>query len=376
MNQFFMAGTAPPLSNRETDYKFGYASLVVTGSQRVFPVPGAPSVPEHLAVLELLVSRGLPVSLPDIAGYTALHHAVSGTPRVSPEIIRKLITSGADLNYRDRWGSTPLHRAIADDHITGIDLLMEHGASVDLPDGNGLTVRLAYIPMGKAVTAAIEKWRLKRSGKAQAPMTGKMCDQCGTRGKSLRNCSGCLTARYCSRECQREPPIFTSDHGAHCLPIGQAWKAHKLKCKTFTESSSVTLKPFYPGPRGWLCPNEPLMRGLAGKPPTKPVPGTHLSLGHFPANFPPGGKQAIVKIQVPATLKDLDGNYRPMLVYTQKRDFSCTLQREDGQKEWDTLYDVVRKQTVSALKGYFIVDIKSRDKLVVKVSEPLATQPW
>jgi hypothetical protein len=38
--------------------------------------------------------------------------------------------------------------------------------------------------MGKAVTAAIEKGLLKRSGKA--PMTGKMCDQCGARGKPLR----------------------------------------------------------------------------------------------------------------------------------------------------------------------------------------------
>jgi ankyrin repeat protein len=140
-----MAGTAPPLSNRETDYKFGYASLVVTGSQSVIPLPGAPSVPEHLAVLELLVSRGLPASLPDIAGYTALHHSVSGTPHVNPEIIRKLIVSGADLNYRNRWGSTPLHDAIANDHIAGINLLMEHGASVDLPDGNGLSVRLAYM---------------------------------------------------------------------------------------------------------------------------------------------------------------------------------------------------------------------------------------
>jgi hypothetical protein len=64
-----------------------------------------------------------------------------------------------------------------------------------------------------------------------------------------------------------------------------------------------------------------------------------------------------------------------MLVYTQKRDFSCILQREDGQREWDRLCDVIWKQTVSALKGYFILDIKRRDKLVVKVSEPLATQP-
>jgi hypothetical protein len=127
---------------------------------------------------------------------------------------------------------------------------------------------------------------------------------------------------------------------------------------------------------GWLCPNEPFIRGLTGRPPTKPVPSTRLSLGHFPANLPPSGKQAIVKIHVPPILKDPGGNCRPMLVYTQKRDFSCILQREDGQREWDRLSDVIRKQTVSALKGYFIVDIKSRDKLVVKVSEPLATQPW
>ncbi|KAJ3499651.1 hypothetical protein NMY22_g19490 [Coprinellus aureogranulatus] len=328
-------------------------------TERVTPVPGGPPT-QHLAVLETLISRGLPLSLPDVAGYTALHHCVLSMGESYPDkerIIQKLLASGADVNYRNRWGETPLSCAISNDDILGIDLLMEHGADVDLPDGNGITVRMCYRATGKAVSAAMEKWLLKRSGKAEAPMTSKVCDQCGKKGKPLRNCSGCLTVQYCSRECA-------------------AWKAHKAKCKPFTESSSVTLVPFYPGPRGWICPHEPLVRGFAGVPPPKPIPDSHLSIGHCPNNLPPGGKQAVVKIQIPGILKDFDGSTRPMLVYTQKRDFSCILRREDGQKEWDRVYDVVKNQTVSGLKGYFIADIKGPEKFVVKVSEPLAAQPW
>ncbi|KAJ3521494.1 hypothetical protein NMY22_g12293 [Coprinellus aureogranulatus] len=173
--QWFLAtGNAPPLSQKETAYEFGYASLVVTGAQRVAPMPGSNFKPDHYAVLELLISRGLPLSIPDIGGYTALHHSVLRTGErhnsfdnvTKEKVIRKLLTSGADINYRTRWGDTPLHYAIQLGDTLGIDLLMEHGADIDIPGGNGATVRDLYVRSGATVAAAIEKWVLKRSAHA------------------------------------------------------------------------------------------------------------------------------------------------------------------------------------------------------------------
>lgn len=183
-----MTGNALPLSQKESAYEFGYASLIVTGAQRIAPKPGGSVAPEHLAVLELLISRGLPLSVPDIGGYTALHHCVlltsemhSSFDKVTKEkVIRKLLTSGADISYQNRWGDTPLHYAVHRGDTLGIDLLMEYGADIDTASGNRVTVRDMHIPAGATVAAAMEKWLLKRSGKEKALMTGKCCDQPAT----------------------------------------------------------------------------------------------------------------------------------------------------------------------------------------------------
>jgi ankyrin repeat protein len=173
-------------------------------------MPGG-AILQHLAVLELLISRGLPLSVPDIGGFTSLHHCIASAsqrtnsfdPATKEKAMRKILTSGADVNYRNRWGDTALHNALQRGDTPGIDLLMEHGADIDIPDGNGLTVRNIYLNTGATVAAAMEKWLLKRSGKEKAPMTGKVCEECGANDKLLRNCSGCLPVQYCSRECQR-----------------------------------------------------------------------------------------------------------------------------------------------------------------------------
>jgi hypothetical protein len=52
------------------------------------------------------------------------------------------------------------------------------------------------------------------------------------------------------------------------------------------------------------------------------------------------------------------------------------VRRCDCPREFDRVYDVIRTQTISQLKGYFSVEIKSRDEFAVKVSEVLASQPW
>lgn len=358
--QALQSGTAPSLSTKESAYEQGYATLIVLGSQRLQSVdaPGSPKV-EHLAVLELLIDRGLPLDLPDIGGFTALHHSVLGHSLKDKEgIIRKLLSSGADANHQNRWGSTPLHNAAMRGDGLGIELLMEYGARIDIPDGNGYTVKSFYLSAGPVVNAAMEKWLTKRMGKEEAPMTEKRCDKCGILQKGLKICSGCRTVQYCSKECQRD-----------------AWSTHKVKCKTFDSSTSVTLVAFYPDSR-FSLPLAALQRGQFAGLPTEPVPLSQMRTNQAPSKIPAGGKRTVVKIQVPPVLRNEDGSYNNLMVYTQKRDFSCMVRRQDCPKEFDRVYEVIKNKTISGLKGYFSAEIQSRDEFAVKVSEVLASQPW
>ncbi|TEB11612.1 hypothetical protein FA13DRAFT_1722032 [Coprinellus micaceus] len=108
-----------------------------------------------------------------------------------------------------------------------------------------------------------------------------------------------------------------------------------------------------------------LQRGIAAGLPTDSIPMGQMRGNQAPTNLPASGKQAVVKIQIPPVLKNPDGSYNDMMVYTAE-----TGLRLHG------FYDVIRTKTISQLKGYFSAEIKSRDEFAVKVSEVLASQPW
>jgi len=58
-----------------------------------------------------------------------------------------------------------------------VELFMEFGADLDIPDANGTTGRSIFVHMGPTITAAITKWFRKRSGE-QKPLDGKTCANC------------------------------------------------------------------------------------------------------------------------------------------------------------------------------------------------------
>lgn len=86
-------------------------------------------------------------------------------------------------------------------------------------------------------------------------------------------------------------------------------------------------------------------------------------------------KSIVIKVQVPTSPnKDPKGE---MLVYTKKRDeFTCTIRRIDGFDAYDSLYQTVKNKGVGGLKAYFSAMLHDKDKLVVKISEVLAPQPF
>lgn len=79
---------------------------------------------ENEHVMDLVLKSGLEIGHKCKAKLTALHHA-SGLSLL--ENVRWLISNGADVNAKDRWGRTPLFYCINDPH------LYLHGNAIDIP---------------------------------------------------------------------------------------------------------------------------------------------------------------------------------------------------------------------------------------------------
>ena len=42
-----------------------------------------------------------------------------------------LVSNGADVNHRDRYGRTPLSNSVIYDHVDTVEMLLDRGASID-----------------------------------------------------------------------------------------------------------------------------------------------------------------------------------------------------------------------------------------------------
>lgn len=350
------AGSAPDLTSWETAFQFGYATLVVAGAQRAERLDGQPMY--HADVLKFLLSSGAPPDVPDIVGSTALHHAtMNDNARV--DLARILLQNGANVNHQDRYGCVPLLGCFQSNQVEAVELLMEFGADVNIPDADGIVPNNFLLRCGPQVTAAVQKWLRKRSG-VEAPMEEKKCDNCGKQplGKDvkLKMCSACRTTWYCSTQCQR-----------------QHWKSHKPNCRPFSQSTTVTLIPTY-YEHGTLTPMADFMRNMTGVTSTAPK---------FTSTAPPkpslSNKAMVIKVQVPWSLvggTPVNSPETPLLIYNKKRDFVCSVFRSSNPAAYDQIQDVVRKRGVGGAKGYFPAELENPGKLVVKVDQILAEQPF
>ena len=93
---------------------------------------------KNVEMIEFLLSHGADINAKDKKGSTALHLASGILGRV--ENARKLIASGASLNEREmKFGFTPLHLAIANDKLEIVQALVEAGADAEAIDNAGNT---------------------------------------------------------------------------------------------------------------------------------------------------------------------------------------------------------------------------------------------
>ncbi|KIY44244.1 hypothetical protein FISHEDRAFT_67841 [Fistulina hepatica ATCC 64428] len=374
------SGEAPDLEGSETPYKFGYVMLTISGAQRVQPLRAEyASDLQHSATLDFLIAHGAPVDLEDIAGYTALFHVTMNHLAHIP-LARKLIAAGADVNHRNRYGETALMGPFQNNIIPSIDLLMEHGASLDIVDADDIVPRTFQLRCGPQVTAAVQRWVRRRAG-TEAAMEDKVCDHCkrpppasasssgkGGQSGSLRQCSSCHTVRYCSKECQRAD-----------------WPRHKPLCKSFAApGGTVTVRPYYREGHAFVQPMATLARQFFAIP-QEATPETHHRHAHTPRAFQQDGagasasKSIVVKVQVPFNLMTggpAVGSTADLMVYTKKRDLVCSVRRQDDPAAYARITQVIHKYGVGGAKAYFAAELRSKDELVIKVSEVLAEQPF
>ncbi|KAI9808146.1 MAG: hypothetical protein M1825_004603 [Sarcosagium campestre] len=79
-------------------------------------------------VVELLLSKGANVNHSDSSDKTALHYACSST------VASTLLDAGANLDYRNHAGQSPLTSAVIADQADIVHLLIKRGAEVNRPD--------------------------------------------------------------------------------------------------------------------------------------------------------------------------------------------------------------------------------------------------
>jgi ankyrin repeat protein len=66
------------------------------------------------------------VNAKDKDGWTPLHWAVCNDHLevIKKEVIKKLISAGANVNAKDKYGETPLHRAAYNGHLEVTKILI------------------------------------------------------------------------------------------------------------------------------------------------------------------------------------------------------------------------------------------------------------
>ena len=89
----------------------------------------------HADAARLLLDHGACISIVDDRGFTYLHYAVMFN---MVDLIEPLLSIGVEINA-SRYGRTALHIAAFNGSLSIVQLLIDHGANVNVADMNGHT---------------------------------------------------------------------------------------------------------------------------------------------------------------------------------------------------------------------------------------------
>jgi Ankyrin repeats (3 copies) len=99
-----------------------------------FPLGYAAALGDLLTVRQQLSAQKFPEHLLDVALFQAVHY-----PSDNTDVISLLLKAGANVNAKQRDGTTPLMDAVASLNLTNIKLLLSSGADVNQKDNMGWT---------------------------------------------------------------------------------------------------------------------------------------------------------------------------------------------------------------------------------------------
>jgi ankyrin repeat protein len=92
---------------------------------------------DHISIIQKLLDHGADIEAGDLSsGRRALHEAAENG---CYDVVKLLLTMGAEPDATDRWGWTPLHRAAFQGGCLVVELLLSHGANIDAKTMHGQT---------------------------------------------------------------------------------------------------------------------------------------------------------------------------------------------------------------------------------------------
>lgn len=267
---------------------------------------------EFVDVVEALCRAGARVDSRDIAGYTPLSVAAGFMSNSTTiRMAEVLISYGANVNARTRFGESILVPTIMGANVDSFRTLLRNGADLMQKDRTGLTPRKMAARWPALLTIINEVER-------EQALARMACDACGEKGVN-KFCAACRTVFYCSRECQKAG--WRAGHRDLCGK--SACAAHRVDV-----SSDMITNEMVPGFVGCLH--------------TNPITGVSSSKRISPKAI---GKPFVLKVKEPLVVGDRVGCVRLSI---RNSDFLLLKKGGPGRAAYATLTRVVREGGKSA----------------------------
>ncbi|XP_078682529.1 uncharacterized protein LOC144916961 [Branchiostoma floridae x Branchiostoma belcheri] len=157
-------------------------------------------------VMRMLLSKGASVWKRAEGTLSSPLHIAAG--RGDAEVVDLLVHHGATLDIKDTFQRTPLMTACLYKRVDAARRLIELGARVDLSDSMGHST-LSYCGFD-AVGEDLEREKKELTEMIQEARKSKLlrcCNPtCGKPGRksTLKLCAQCKLTRYCGRDCQKQ----------------------------------------------------------------------------------------------------------------------------------------------------------------------------
>ena len=340
-----VAGNPKIIESRESTLHMAALHHVIAGARTINPIPSnAKKIPkrmcvtvndgtDHVGSIKYLLEKGARVEAKDVAGHTPLHHCVTSMANViTLKIAEILLTIGkANVNSVNRFGSTPLFEPVMVGRKDSVDLLVKHGANLNVIDNDGVNLMqiIKCVPFisknDKMMSDAMTLHAKAEKKAAQDQGVYRVCSICKST-KDSKRCARCHMKWYCSVACQQ------SD-----------WDSHKKQCKQVYNEYEEVLDQF-------MTKEDPKnLTNFASKGPSALIATTTKSKTQF-----------IVKVQVNA--EDLKKNRGkldedtkdfelPILIYNKDRSICFYMSKNCPMHK--SLTKEIIKSGVGGMKGYF-----------------------